>query len=199
MSLIDNIRRRFALTGSAPAFEKDEPRSYGDGVIKRIALSKGGTSFQQKKYEPHIGRPRTYMNVYLADPIVRSLIDLPCFYAVKDNYDIVTADDSLRETIETMFRDINIENILYGWLRNARVFGNGYLEWTGDNLIVRSSQNMFVKRDKHRQIEYYYQDLGDNKDSIYFEEDEIEELWYPNQFIMMVSNANEKKSGLACF
>lgn len=176
MSLIDNIRRRFALTGSAPAFEKDEPRSYGDGVIKRIALSKGGTSFQQKKYEPHIGRPRTYMNVYLADPIVRSLIDLPCFYAVKDNYDIVTADDNLRDTIETMFRDINIENILYGWLRNARVFGNGYLEWTGDNLIVRSSQNMFVKRDKHGQIEYYYQDLGDDKDSIYFEEDEIIEI-----------------------
>ena len=77
MSLLDNIRRRFAVTGSAPPFEKDEPRSYGDGVIKRIAVSKQGTSFNVKKYEPHIGRPRTYMNVYLADPIVRSLIDLP--------------------------------------------------------------------------------------------------------------------------
>tara|TARA_R110002110_G_scaffold114827_1_gene284863 strand:+ start:408 stop:1712 length:1305 start_codon:yes stop_codon:yes gene_type:complete len=176
MSLLDNIRRRFAVTGSAPPFEKDEPRSYGDGVIKRIAVSKQGTSFNVKKYEPHIGRPRTYMNVYLADPIVRSLIDLPCFYAVKDNYDIVTADDDLRETIETMFRDINIENILYGWLRNARVFGNGYLEWTGDNLILRSSQNMFVKRDEHGQIEYYYQDIGDDKDSIYFEDSEIIEI-----------------------
>ena len=75
-----------------------------------------------------------------------------------------------------MFRDINIENILYGWLRNARVFGNGYLEWTGDNLILRSSQNMFVKRDEHGQIEYYYQDIGDDKDSIYFEDSEIIEI-----------------------
>ena len=33
------------------------------------------------------------MNIYLSDPIVRTLIDLPCLYAVKDNFDIVTADD----------------------------------------------------------------------------------------------------------
>ena len=36
-------------------------------------------------------------------------------------------------------------------------------------------------------------------EEILIEEDEIEELWYPNQFIMMVSNANEKKTALACF
>ena len=29
--------------------------------------------------------------------------------------------------------------------------------------------------------------------------DEIDELWYPNQYIMMVSNANEKKSALSRF
>ena len=100
------------------------------------------------------------MNVYLSDPIVRTLIDLPCLYAVKDNFDIVTDDDNLREEIETMFRDINIEHILYGWLRNARIFGSGYLEYTGDNLVLRSSQNMFVKRNEHGQIEYYYQKVG---------------------------------------
>ena len=43
----------------------------------------------QKDFEPHIGKNRTCMNVYLSDPIVRSLIDLPCLYAVKDNFDIV--------------------------------------------------------------------------------------------------------------
>ena len=113
------------------------------------------------------------MNVYLSDPIVRTLIDLPCLYAVKDNFDIVTDDDNLREEIETMFRDINIEHILYGWLRNARIFGSGYLEYTGDNLVLRSSQNMFVKRNEHGQIEYYYQKVGDDEENIRFEEDEI--------------------------
>ena len=173
MSFIDNVRRRFASIGSNTAYKKDDPRSYGEGVIKRLKINRGFSIGQEKDYEPHIGKNRTYMNVYLSDPIVRTLIDLPCLYAVKDNFDIVTDDDNLREEIETMFRDINIEHILYGWLRNARIFGSGYLEYTGDNLVLRSSQNMFVKRNEHGQIEYYYQKVGDDEENIRFEEDEI--------------------------
>ena len=173
MSFIDNVRRRFASIGSNPAYKKDDPRSYGDGVIQRLKINRGFNAGQSKDYEPHIGKNRTYMNVYLSDPIVRTLIDLPCLYAVKDNFDIVTDDDSLREEVEEMFRDINIEHILYGWLRNARIFGSGYLEWTGDNLVLRSSQNMFVKRNEHGQIEYYYQKTGDDEENVRFEEQEI--------------------------
>jgi hypothetical protein len=173
MSFIDNVRRRFASIGSNPAYKKDDPRSYGDGVIQRLKINRGFNAGQSKDYEPHIGKNRTYMNVYLSDPIVRTLIDLPCLYAVKDNFDIVTDDDNLREEVEEMFRDINIEHILYGWLRNARIFGSGYLEWTGDNLVLRSSQNMFVKRNEHGQIEYYYQKTGDDEENVRFEEDEI--------------------------
>ena len=70
---------------------------YGAGVIQRLKINKGVGGFgQNKDFEPHIGKNRTYMNVYLSDPIVRSLIDLPCLYAVKDNFDIVTADDSCK-------------------------------------------------------------------------------------------------------
>jgi len=173
MSFIDNVRRRFASIGSNPAYKKDDPRSYGEGVIKRLKINRGFSIGQEKDFEPHIGKNRTYMNVYLSDPIVRTLIDLPCLYAVKDNFDIVTDDDNLREEIETMFRDINIEHMLYGWLRNARIFGSGYIEWTGDNLVLRSSQNMYVKRNEHGQIEYYYQRVGDDEENIRFEEDEI--------------------------
>jgi PhoH-like ATPase len=36
-------------------------------------------------------------------------------------------------------------------------------------------------------------------DDILIEQDEIKDLWYPNQFVMMVSNANEKKTALARF
>ena len=177
MSFVDNIRRRFATTGSTPPYKEDDPRSFGAGVIKRLKINRGFGGFNQiKDYEPHIGKNRTYMNVYLSDPIIRTLIDLPCLYAVKDNFDIVTDEDDVRDEVEEMFRDINIENVLYGWLRNARIFGTGYLEWTGDNLVLRSSQNMFVKRNEHGQIEYYYQKVGDDKENVRFEESEIIEL-----------------------
>ena len=36
-------------------------------------------------------------------------------------------------------------------------------------------------------------------EDILIEEDEIKDLWYPNQFLLMVSNANEKKTALARF
>ena len=176
MALLDRVRRAFATTGSAPPFKEDEPLSFGAGIIKRLKLSNDYQYGNKKRYEQHLGKPRIYMDVYLSDPIVRSLIDLPCFYAVKDNFDIVTDKDDIRERIEEMFRDINIENLLYGWVRNARIFGTGYMEWTGDNLVLRSSQNMFVQRNEHGQIEYYYQDVGEEKDNIHFEPDEIVSL-----------------------
>ena len=176
MALLDRVRRAFATTGSAPPFKEDEPLSFGAGIIKRLKLSNDYQYGNKKRYEQHLGKPRIYMDVYLSDPIVRSLIDLPCFYAVKDNFDIVTDKDDVRERIEQMFRDINIENLLYGWVRNARIFGTGYMEWTGDNLVLRSSQNMFVQRNEHGQIEYYYQDVGTEKENIHFEPDEIVSL-----------------------
>ena len=178
MSIIDSIRRTFASTGSTPPFTEDDPVSFGAGVIKRLKLSnqQKGYGKNQKQYESHLGSPMTYMNVYLSDPLVRTLVDLPCLYAVKDNFDIVTDDDDLREHVEEMFRDINIEQTLYGWLRNARIFGTGYIEWTGDNLVLRSSQNMFVQRNEHGQIMYYYQDTGDDNENVRFEDTEIIEL-----------------------
>lgn len=36
-------------------------------------------------------------------------------------------------------------------------------------------------------------------EDISIDEDEIEETWYPNQYVMLVSNSNEKKSALAKF
>ena len=132
--------------------------------------------FGEASHEPQIGDAKTYMNVYLADPIVRTLIDLPCLYAAKDGYDIVTDDDAERDAITLMFDEINLDQTLYGWLRNGRIFGTSYLEWTGDNLVLRSSLNMFVQRDENGQIMYYYQDLGADDESVRFEDNEIVEF-----------------------
>jgi hypothetical protein len=132
--------------------------------------------FGSASHEPQIGDAKTYMNVYLADPIVRTLIDLPCLYAAKDGFDIVTDNDVERDAITLMFDEINLDQILYGWLRNGRIFGTSYMEWTGDNLVLRSSINMYVQRDDNGQIMYYYQDLGDDKESVRFEDNEIVEF-----------------------
>tara|TARA_R100001594_G_scaffold92278_1_gene126566 strand:- start:1231 stop:2487 length:1257 start_codon:yes stop_codon:yes gene_type:complete len=165
--------RKFATKGIDPPFSENEPRSFGEGVIRRIKLQQ---NYGGRKYEPQIGNNRKYMEVYLSDPLVRTLIDLPCLYATKDGYDIVTDDDKERERIEKMFNDIGLDLLLYSYLRNARIFGTGYLEWTGDNLVMRSSQNMFVMRNENGQVKYYYQEIGDDKESVRFEEDEIIEL-----------------------
>ena len=45
MSFIDNVRRRFARVGAEPPFKKDDPRSYGAGVIKRLKLSNSNYGF----------------------------------------------------------------------------------------------------------------------------------------------------------
>ncbi len=126
--------------------------------------------------EPQVGDYRTYMNVYLSDPIIRTLIDLPCIYAAKDGYDIVTDDDVEREAITNFFDEINFDQLIYSWLRNGRIFGTSYLEYTGDNLVLRSSQNMYVQRDENGQVMYYYQDVGDDKENVRFEENEIIEF-----------------------
>jgi hypothetical protein len=168
-------RRKFAAVGSNPPFTQNEPRDFGAGVIKRIQLQKNNGMFGSQ-FEKQIGDARTYMNVYLADPIVRTLIDLPCLYAAKDGYDIVTDDDAERDTITKLFDEINIDQLLYGWLRNGRIFGTSYLEFTGNNLILRSSINMNVQRADNGQIMYYYQDLGNDGDSVRFEENEIIEF-----------------------
>ena len=166
-------RRSFATKGTNPPFNKDNPRSFGDGVIRRIQLQSNGFGRGGAMKEPQVGDYRTYMNVYLSDPIVRTLIDLPCLYASKDGYDIVTDNEEERQAITQLFDKINFEQLIYSWLRNGRIFGTSYLEWTGDNLVLRSSQNLYVQRDDNGQIMYYSQDLGDDKESIRFEEDEI--------------------------
>ncbi len=37
------------------------------------------------------------------------------------------------------------------------------------------------------------------EEDVFIEKDEVNELWHPNQYIMLVSNSNEKKSALAKF
>tara|TARA_R110002074_G_scaffold336100_1_gene506539 strand:- start:266 stop:1603 length:1338 start_codon:yes stop_codon:yes gene_type:complete len=63
---------------------------------------------------------------------------------------------------------------------------------------VRSSDELYngfiIQSVDEQVIDRYYEG-----ESITITKDETDELWYPNQYIMMVSNSNEKKSALAKF
>ena len=65
MALSDYLpwnRREFATVGRDPPFKKDEPRSFGAGVIKRIKINK---NFGTRDFEPQIGNNRRYMEIFL--------------------------------------------------------------------------------------------------------------------------------------
>jgi PhoH-like ATPase len=63
---------------------------------------------------------------------------------------------------------------------------------------VRSSDELYngfvIQSVDEQVIDRYY-----DGETITITEDETDEMWYPNQYIMMVSNSNEKKSALAKF
>tara|TARA_B100000941_G_scaffold290335_1_gene272054 strand:+ start:322 stop:1659 length:1338 start_codon:yes stop_codon:yes gene_type:complete len=70
-------------------------------------------------------------------------------------------------------------------------------DYTSEKAVKSSEElyNGFVIQSVDDQvIDRYYEG-----ESILIAEDEVDELWYPNQYVMMVSNANEKKSALAKF
>ena len=70
-------------------------------------------------------------------------------------------------------------------------------DYTSEKAVKSSEElyNGFVVQSVDDQvIDRYYEG-----ESILIAEDEVDELWYPNQYVMMVSNANEKKSALAKF
>jgi len=70
-------------------------------------------------------------------------------------------------------------------------------DYTSEEAVKSSEElyNGFVVHSVDEQIiDRYY--AGED---ILIAEDEIEEQWHPNQYVMMVSNANEKKSALAKF
>ena len=63
---------------------------------------------------------------------------------------------------------------------------------------VRSSDELYngfvVQPVDDQIIDRYY-----SGEDVFIDKDDLTEVWYPNQYVMLVSNENEKKSALACF
>ena len=102
----------------------------------------------------------------------------------------VQSADSGRKTV-LVSRDINMRVI-------CDSVGIPSQDYVSEEAIASSEElyNGFVVQSVDEQIiDRFY--LGE--EDIVIAEDEVSELWYPNQYIMLVSNSNEKKSALAKF
>jgi PhoH-like ATPase len=101
----------------------------------------------------------------------------------------IQANCTNRKTI-VVSRDINMRVI-------CDSIGIGAEEYISENAVTSSEElyNGFVIEPFDDEIiDRYY--AGED---IMINEDEVEKSWHPNQYVMMVSNANEKKSALARF
>jgi len=154
----------------------DELRTKGS-LMKGVRIGKGMGVLRAVSYE------------VLRDVVFPSDLDL----RIPDHMIIATAmsvrDSSTRKTA-IVSRDINMRVI-------CDSIGMPSEDYTTER-VVHSSDELYSGLAVHlvddQVIDRFYDD-----DDIYIEEDEIEEEWHPNQYVLMVSNANEKKTCLGRF
>ena len=101
----------------------------------------------------------------------------------------IQVNESKRKTI-VVSRDINMRVI-------CDSIGLTAEDYTSEKAVTSSEElyNGFVIQPVDDQvIDRYY-----TGEEVFIDEDEIEGQWYPNQYVMLVSNENDKKSALARF
>ena len=154
----------------------DELRTRGN-LQKGVRLGKGLGILKAVSYE------------VLKDVIFPSDLDL----RIPDHMIIATAmavrEESTRKTC-VVSRDINMRVI-------CDSIGLPSEDYTTER-VVHSSDELYSGLAVHLVDDQVIDRFYDDED-IYIEEDEIEEEWHPNQYVLMVSNANEKKTCLGRF
>jgi len=154
----------------------DEMRAKGS-LMKGVRIGKGLGILRAVSYE------------VLRDVIFPSDLDL----RIPDHMIIATAmavrEESTRKTC-VVSRDINMRVI-------CDSIGLLSEDYTTER-VVHSSDELYSGLAIHLVDDQVIDRFYDDED-IYIEEDEVEEEWHPNQYVLMVSNANEKKTCLGRF
>ena len=154
----------------------DEMRAKGS-LMKGVRIGKGLGILRAVSYE------------VLKDVIFPSDLDL----RIPDHMIIATAmavrEESTRKTC-VVSRDINMRVI-------CDSIGLLSEDYTTER-VVHSSDELYSGLAIHLVDDQVIDRFYDDED-IYIEEDEVEEEWHPNQYVLMVSNANEKKTCLGRF
>jgi len=154
----------------------DEMRAKGN-LQKGVRLEKGKGIVKVISYE------------VLKDVIFPPDLDM----SIPDHMIIATAmairEESTRKTV-VVSRDINMRVI-------CDSIGLLAEDYTTEKVVTSSDElysGLAVHLVDDQVIDRFY-----DGDDIYIEEDEVKQEWHPNQYILMVSNANEKKTCLGRF
>jgi hypothetical protein len=139
-----------------------------------------------------IGTLDDFLQIYTTVKQVQRLIDFKANYIVKDGYFIASRNEEAKKKVEEFFRLIPVEERIKIWAKNAMIYGNGYLEYTGNNLIPRDSRKMviYIDEEGHGEIVQYRQEVGNNEEDYpVFEPEEI--LLYKNNAIDHLRGVSE--------
>jgi PhoH-like ATPase len=154
----------------------DEMRAKGN-LQKGVRLEKGKGIVKVASYE------------VLKDVTFPPDLDM----SIPDHMIIATAmavrDESTRKTV-VVSRDINMRVI-------CDSIGLLSEDYTTEKVVTCSDElysGLAVHLVDDQVVDRFY-----DGDDIYIEEEEAKQVWHPNQYILMVSNANEKKTCLARF
>ena len=155
----------------------DELRTNGD-LQKGIRLGKGKGIVKVMSYSCLSG------NIFPPDLDIR----------IPDHIILATAlavqQEQIGRKMIVVSRDINMRVICDSIGMNAEDYVTEKAAESSDQLYSGFIEHLV----DDQVIDRFYEG-----EDILIEEDEIKDLWHPNQFLLMVSNANEKKTALARF
>ena len=105
-----------------------------------------------KKGAPHIGDYSFYRRTYLTDPVVQTNINIPCRYVWKSGWYIECNDPKAADVVRAYLNGAGINQKGYVFIKDGKIFGMGYMEYTPEDLYIRNPDTMFVKLDKKGRI-----------------------------------------------
>jgi len=136
------------------------------------------STYDFKKGQPHIGDFSFYRKTYLSDPVVQTNINIPCRYIWKSGWYVQGRHKEAARVVKEYMDKVGIDQIGYRFIKDSKIFGTGYMEYTPDNLYTRNPDSMFVRIDRKGRIVGWEQKVASSFKPIHFNKDEI--IFMPN-------------------
>lgn len=109
-----------------------------------------------------IGSLEDFLKIYSSVKQVQRLIDFKTNYLVKDGYFISSRDEEGKAKVEEYFENIRVIEVIKTWDKNARIYGQGFLEVTTNWLKPIDPRDLVTVIDEEGigEIQGYVQEIG---------------------------------------
>lgn len=138
-----------------------------------------------------IGDNSQFLKFYTDVKAVQQLINFKVNYILKDGWFISSRDEEAKAKVEEFFRNINVEEIFYVWIKNAFIYGNGYMEMTSNYLKPLDSRKMtmYIDEEGVGEVVAYVQEIGQTPDDY--------TVFDPENMIVLKNNPIDHLRGLS--